>query len=178
MIRFLEDKDIQACCDLYNWYIENTTITFEEEVLTLSQFTDRVHRIQKKYPYIVLEEDSKIVGYAYLDAFSPRVAYNWTADLSIYLDHTCKAKGYGSLLMKTILDLAQMDGYCHVVSIVTEGNQASEHIHEKFGFEKKAFFENFGYKFNTWLGVTYYVKQVNSIKENMPQPQNKKQLFE
>lgn len=178
MIRFLEDKDIQACCDLYNWYIENTTITFEEEPLTLSQFTDRVHRIQKKYPYIVLEEDSKIVGYAYLDAFSPRAAYNWTADLSIYLDHTCKAKGYGSLLMKTILDLAQMDGYCHVVSIVTEGNQASEHIHEKFGFEKKALFENFGYKFNTWLGVTYYVKQVNSIKENMPQPQNKKQLFE
>lgn len=47
MIRFLEDKDIQACCDLYNWYIENTTITFEEEALTLSQFTDRVHRIKK-----------------------------------------------------------------------------------------------------------------------------------
>lgn len=176
MIRFLEDKDIEACCNLYNWYIENTTITFEEETLTVSQFTDRVHRIQTKYPYIVLEEDSKIVGYAYLDAFSSRVAYNWTTDLSIYLDHTCKSKGYGSLLMKEILHLAQIDGYCNVVSIVTEGNIASEHIHEKFGFQKKTLFENFGYKFNKWLGVTYYVKQVNEVKDDIQQPQNRKQL--
>ncbi len=172
MIRFIEEKDIQACCDLYNWYIENTTITFEEEPLTLSQFTQRVHQIQKKYPYIVLEENDQIVGYAYLDAFSPRVAYNWTADLSIYLDHTFKSKGYGSLLMEEILRLAQMDGYCNVVSIVTEGNIPSEHIHEKFCFEKKALFKNFGYKFHQWLGVTYYVKQVNDANENVQQPQN------
>ena len=172
MIRFLKEKDIQACLDIYNWYIENTTITFEEELLTVEQFTDRIRGIQKKYPFIVLEEDNKILGYAYLDSFNSRAAYNWTADLSIYLDHDCKGKGYGSQLMKEILHLAEIDGYCSVVSIVTEGNIPSEHIHASFEFESVALFKNFGYKFNKWLGVTYFVKMVNECRVDMQQPQN------
>ncbi len=172
MIRFLKEEDIKACLDIYNWYIENTTITFEEERLTLQQFTDRVQGIQERYPFIVLEDDGKIQGYAYLDAFSPRVAYNWTTDLSIYLDHDSRGKGYGTKLMEEILHLAKLDGYCSVVSIVTEGNRASEHIHDSFGFERKALFENFGYKFHEWLGVTYFVKTVNECHDDMNQPKN------
>lgn len=81
-------------------------------------------------------------------------------DLSIYLDHTLKLKGYGSLLMEAILLEADKHGFYHVVSIVTEGNTASEKIHEKFGFEKEGFLKQVGYKHETWLGVSYYVKQI------------------
>ena len=138
MIRPLEENDISSCLEIYNWYIENSVATFEETKLSLSQFQQRVHRICEKYPYIVLEENHKIIGYAYLDAFHERSAYQWTVDLSIYLDHTLKLKGYGSLLMEAILLEADKHGFYHVVSIVTEGNTASEKIHEKFGFEKEA----------------------------------------
>ena len=82
MIRPLEENDISSCLEIYNWYIENSVATFEETKLSLSQFQQRVHRICEKYPYIVLEENHKIIGYAYLDAFHERSAYQWTVDLS------------------------------------------------------------------------------------------------
>ena len=110
MIRPLEENDISSCLEIYNWYIENSVATFEETKLSLSQFQQRVHRICEKYPYIVLEENHKIIGYAYLDAFHERTA--------------------------------------------------SEKIHEKFGFEKEGFLKQVGYKHETWLGVSYYVKQI------------------
>lgn len=158
MIRMLKESDISSCLKIYNWYILNSSATFEITPLTLDAFRQRVHTIQKKYPWIVLEEEGEIKGYAYLDAFHERVAYQWTCDLSIYLDHEQRGKGYGKQLMSSILSLAETDGYHNVVSIVTEGNRASEAMHDAFGFEKKAFFEKFGYKNAQWLGVSYYVK--------------------
>ena len=165
MIRNLQEKDISTCLDIYNWYIENTVITFEMEPLTLQSFTDRVHTITQRYPWLVLEEEGKIVGYAYLDVFNARSAYDYTCDVSIYLDHTIQGKGYGSKLMQALLDVAKEDGYHNAISIVTEGNQRSEKIHEKFGFEKVGFLPHTGYKFHTWLGVTYYQK---TIQEGEP----------
>lgn len=164
MIRPLEEKDIPEILDIYNWYIENTVITFEEEKLSLDEFSDRVHGIIKNYPFIVLEEDNKVVGYAYLDVFNPRVAYRYTADVSIYLDHETRGKGYGSMLMEEIISIAKEKGYVNLMSLITEGNTASEKIHEKFGFKREALCPQLGYKFNTWLGVSYYQLQLKKVK--------------
>lgn len=162
MIRMIQEQDIAACLSIYNWYIENTVITFEIQPLSLEEFTERMQRIRKRYPWIVLEEEGHILGYAYLDTFNAREAYDYTCDVSIYLDHAVKGKGYGSVLMKALLNLARDDGYHEAVSIVTEGNHASEHIHTKFGFENCGFLSNTGYKFQKWLGVTYFKKTLGS----------------
>lgn len=172
MIRFLEEKDEKTICDWYNWYILNGVETFETEALSYKSFSNRIHSIMKKYPWIVLEENGKIVGYAYLSAFNERAAYNWTCDLAIYLDPQEKGKGYGSILMQAIINIAKRDGYKKMISIITEGNTASEHIHEKFGFEKKAFFEDIGYKNGKWLGVTYYQLSLEEMEDHPKQPQN------
>lgn len=164
MIREIQESDIPSILDIYNWYIENTVITFEEEKLTLKEFTDRVHGIIQNYPFIVLEENNQVIGYAYLDVFNPRVAYRYTADLSIYLDQASRGKGYGSILMEEIIRIAKVKGYVNLMSLITEGNIASEKIHEKFGFDKKAFFPQLGYKFNKWLGVSYYQLELKKVK--------------
>lgn len=172
MIRLIEEKDEKIICDWYNWYIANGVETFETEQLSYAEFSNRIHNILKKYPWIVLEEEGKIVGYAYLSAFNERTAYNWTCDLAIYLDPKQKGNGYGSKLMKAIIDLAKRDGYKKMTSIITEGNLASEHIHEKFGFVKKAFFEDVGYKNGKWLGVAFYQLSLNPKDEDPKQPKN------
>lgn len=174
-IRQLEEKDIPILLDWYNWYILHGTETFETEPLTLSAFSTRVHTIKESYPFIVLEEEGKLCGYAYLDHFNGRAAYDWTADLSIYLDPQAKGKGYGSQLMKKILELAEKDGYRNVISIITETNHVSEQFHEKFGFTKMASFPALGYKFNKWLGVTYYQKIL--LQEDRA-PVTRKNLYE
>jgi L-amino acid N-acyltransferase YncA len=168
-IRKLKEEDIPVILDWYNWYILNGTETFETQALTMEQFIERVHTIMKEYPFIVLEENGQLAGYAYLDHFNARAAYDWTADLSIYLDPQNRGKGNGSLLMEAILSLAKKDGYHNVISIITETNKVSEHFHEKFGFQKMASFPSLGYKFGQWLGVTYYLKQLAG-KEQGPAP--------
>lgn len=174
MIRMIEPKDEFACWWWYNWYISHSTSTFETEPLQQKEFSDRIHQIRERFPWIVLQEEDVIVGYAYLSSFNTRAAYNWTCDLAIYLAPDKLGMGYGTQLMKAIIDLAEKDGYKKMISIVTEGNQASERLHEKFGFEKKGFFEKVGYKAGEWLGVTYYMKDLNptEIGQTPAQPRN------
>lgn len=77
-------EDIAACTELYNYYIENTCITLEEEPVTPEKFGARAARITKDYPYIVARDGAgKPIGFAYLDAFNPRSAYRCTADLCV-----------------------------------------------------------------------------------------------
>lgn len=173
MIRTAMLFDAPRCADIYNPYILETTVTFEEEALSHEAFRKRMESVMERWPWIVYEEDGKVLGYAFLSAFNPRSAYDWTADLAIYVDMKEKGKGIGSALMQAIIDLAERDGYLKLVSIVTGGNAASERIHEKFGFVKKAEFEDFGYKMNRWLSVSFYVRELGKVTDDPERPENK-----
>lgn len=173
MIRQAQITDAAACLAIYNPYIENTMVTFEEEALSLSAFEERMKTIMARWPWLVYEEEGKVLGYAYLSAFNPRSAYDWVADLAIYVDMNAHGRGIGTQLMQAISRLAEEDGYMWLVSIVTQGNRASEAIHERTGFEKKASFADFGYKMGRWVGVDYYVKQLRPLAADPRRPANK-----
>ena len=160
MIRKIEEKDIPVILDWYNWYISNSIATFETEEISLEGFKQRVAFITEKYPWVILEENDKPVGYAYYSDFNSRQAYACTVDLAIYLDPNSCHRGYGKTLMKEMIDIARKSGYKNIISLVTAGNIASEKLHERFGFMKKATFEDIGYKHNQWLAVSYYYLQL------------------
>ena len=160
MIRKIEEKDIPVILDWYNWYISNSIATFETEEISLEGFKQRVAFITEKYPWVILEENDKPVGYAYYSDFNSRQAYACTVDLAIYLDPNACHHGYGKTLMKEMIDIARKSGYKNIISLVTAGNIASEKLHERFGFMKKAMFEDIGYKHNQWLAVSYYYLQL------------------
>ena len=160
MIRKIEEKDIPVILDWYNWYISNSIATFETEEISLEGFKQRVAFITEKYPWVILEEHDKPVGYAYYSDFNHRQAYACTVDLAIYLDPNACHHGYGKTLMKEMIDIARKSGYKNIISLVTVGNIASEKLHERFGFMKKATFEDIGYKHNQWLAVSYYYLQL------------------
>ena len=172
MIRMLRDEDIPACLALYNWYIENSTATFETDTLLMDDFVQRVKRITTKYPWIILEEDGEVKGYAYLDAFHERTAYRFMCDVSIYIDHDARGRGYGSKLMEAILSLSEKDGYHKAISIVTSDNSASIHLHEKMGFRKFGQLDNCGYKAEKWLGVIYFEKVLHEPCDTPEETEN------
>lgn len=160
-IRELEDKDIASCLDIYNYYIENTTISFEEEKLNLSDFTKRCKKIKEKYPYIVCEnENGEVVGYAYLSAYSERSAYRISADLSIYVSKDHMHEHLGGLLLKEIEKLARERKILNIISIVTEENTNSKKFHEKHGFVLEGSLHDVGLKFGKILGVNFYRKSL------------------
>lgn len=160
IIRPIEDKDIKKCLDIYNYYIKNTTVTFEEAILSLDIFKDRVKNIIKDYPFLILEDNNDILGYAYLDKLSSRSAYRYTADLSIYLDNKSINKGYGKLLLDEIENKARECNIKNIISIVTSENFSSINFHLKNGFIEVGRLNNVGYKFNKYLSVVYYQKSL------------------
>ena len=151
-ITTLEKQDIEPCLEIYNYYIENSTATFEEERLTLEQFGERVKGISDKYPFVVAKEEGKVVGYAYLDVY--------TADFSIYIEHGFTSRGLGVALLSEIETRARQAGIKNLISIVTEENEPSEKFHLKNGFEKIGTLTDVGVKFGKSLGVTYFQKKL------------------
>ena len=107
MIRFVEPRDYEACLNIYNYYILNTSISFEIKCLTLDEYTNKINKIIEKYPFLVYEENNEILGFAYLDEFNFREAYKTTADLTIYLKPNSIKKGIGSMLYKILEEIGR-----------------------------------------------------------------------
>ena len=94
-IRDAEIADAERLLEIYAYYVQNTAFTFEYEVPTVEEYTQRMTQTLKKYPYLVLEnEQEKIVGYAYAGTYKGRTAYDWSVEVTIYLDQENHGHGY------------------------------------------------------------------------------------
>ena len=154
-------EEIAACTELYNYYIENTCITLEEEPVTPEEFGARVARIMKDYPYIVARNGAgKPIGFAYLDVFNPRSAYRCTADLSIYVDRACRGSGVGQKLYAEIERLGRERGIENLISIITSDNEGSLRFHRKNGLTEIGVMPAVAFKFGKYLDVSFFQKHL------------------
>ena len=154
-------EDIRAGTELYNYYIENTCITLEEEPVTPEEFGARVARITKDYPYIVARDGAgEPIGYAYLDVFNARSAYRCTADLSIYVAHSCRGGGVGQKLYAEIERLGRERGIENLISIITSDNEGSLRFHRKNGFTEIGVMPAVAFKFGKYLDVSFFQKHL------------------
>ena len=169
VFRFATEKDAEEILNIYKPYIENTTITFEYEVPIVEEFRERIRETLKEYPYIVCVYDGKIIGYAYAHRIWSRAAYQWDAELSVYTDGNYAGNGIGKKLYKILIEILKLQNIVNVYALVTYPNENSEKLHNYFGFKKVAFFENSGYKFGKWVGVTWFEKAISEYPKN-PKP--------
>lgn len=166
VIRTIEEKDVNQCLEIYNYYIENTCFTLEEEKLSLECFKKRCESILKKYPFIVLENDEKkVIGYAYLSAFNSRSAYRKTADLSIYVSNTHLHEHIGIMLLKEIEKLANEYDIANIISIITCENDNSVNFHLKNGFILEGTIHDVAIKFGKVISVYYFRKALCQVKK-------------
>lgn len=146
----------QRICDIYNYYIEHTVISFEECVLSADDIRIRVENYSKKHPWLVALVDDKVVGYAYATQWQSRSAYRVSVEISCYLDHRHTGHGYGKQLYRELLQRLKTLG-CHVVIAgIALPNEASVKLQAAFGFEKVAHFREVGYKHQRWVDVGYW----------------------
>ena len=156
MIRFAVPKDAQAICSIYNYYVKNTVISFEEQPVSINEMEGRIRETIANYPWLVWEEAGIILGYAYANKYRNRSAYRYSAELSLYLKNGEEGKGLGTRLMERLIDETRNSGIHALIGAITLPNERSVAIHEKFGFEKIALFREVGFKFNQWLDVGYW----------------------
>ncbi|AJR03811.1 GNAT family N-acetyltransferase [Siansivirga zeaxanthinifaciens] len=156
MIRPVTLEDAKQIVAIYNHYVLNTVVTFDETPFSVEDFEHKIASISSQYPFIVYEEAGEILGYAYANKWREKAAYKYSVESTIYLKPEALGKHLGSLLYSELIQLLKAEKYHAVVGGLTLPNEASVKLHEKFGFEKVAHFKEVGLKFNTWLDVGFW----------------------
>ena len=154
MVRPVRENDAAAITDIYNYYVGETTVSFETAPLSVGEMLQRIRTISAGFPYFVAEEEGRVVGYSYAHLWKEREAYCHTWEVTIYLDKDCKGRGIGSRLMRRLVDACRDAGGCRqLVACITEENADSIAFHSRMGFEKVSHFKRVGFKFGRWLDV-------------------------
>lgn len=160
MIRPAVLSDAKALVDLYNYYIRNSLVTFEEIELSQEEFATRIQKISEQYPFIVYEENGEILGYAYGNKWRERSAYRFALESSVYVKHGHYGKKIGQKLYQKLFELLKEQGCKQVIGVITLPNEGSVKMHERFGFEKAAHFKSVGIKFGQWCDVGFWQKSL------------------
>lgn len=167
-IRFAKGSDVISILNIYAQYID-TAITFEYTLPTIEEFSMRIKNIMEVYPYLVCEKDGVIIGYAYAHRHMERAAYQWTAELSVYIDKSHTDQGLGKIFYNILIDILRLQGINTVYGGVTSENIKSEKFHIALGFSRLCTYKNTGYKCGKWLDVSWYEKQIAPYEQN-PNP--------
>ena len=156
MIRAVKIEDSNEICDIYNYYVQHTIITFEEEPVSQSEMESRIEQTSKTLPWLVFEDSQKIMGYAYASEWKSRCAYKHSVESTVYLKNGASGNGIGSLLYQELMNQLKAKNIHAAIGGIALPNDASIALHEKLGFEKVARFREVGYKFDQWIDVGYW----------------------
>jgi len=156
MIRPVRLSDAGEIARIYNHYVANTIITFEEEPVEVEEMTRRIESTMRNYPWLVHESDGKVVGYTYARMWKERAAYRHAVETGTYLDPAFTGKGIGTELKIQLLNILRERSFHAVISGIALPNPASVALNEKFGFTKVAHFKEVGFKMNRWIDVGYW----------------------
>ena len=172
MIRIATEADVPQILAIYAPYIENTTVTFEYNVPTQEAFLERFRKITAQFPWLVWEEDGKILGYAYGSAPFERDAYRWCAEDSVYLLPEARGRGIGTALCTALEKILLYQGYRRIYALITADNRDSVAFHKKQGYTLRGDFPDAGFKFGRWIGVIWMDKAFDfvDLPSNFPNP--------
>ena len=134
MIRDVRQEDAAEICGIYNYYLENTVITFEENSVSPVDMAERIRSISLLHPWIVLEEEGRILGYAYASLWRVRSAYRFSSELTIYLHREFRKRGEGARLYGELIERLKKAGKHSLYGVIALPNDASVSLHEKMGF--------------------------------------------
>ena len=164
MIRLATAADVPKMLEIYAPFIRATTYTFEYEVPSLDDFSRRFADVTQRLPWLVYEEDTCVLGYAYASLPFERAAYRWCAEPSIYLDPRAQGRGVGEILYGILEDLLFRMGYRVLYAVITGENSRSLRFHEKLGYRQCGLFRDCGLKFGRLLDVYWLEKSTDSVE--------------
>ncbi|MBQ6508122.1 MAG: N-acetyltransferase [Flexilinea sp.] len=172
-IRSAAIDDAEQILGIYSWYVQNTAISFEYEIPTLEEFRGRIEKTLQRYPYLAAEKDGRIIGYTYAGPFSPRLAYSWSAETTIYVDHHLRKQGIGRKLYEAMEEELRKMGirnlYARIGYPETEDEyltKNSARFHKHMGFRLIGEYHQCGYKFGRWYNAVNMEKIIGDHPEH------------
>lgn len=153
----MKSADAEAVAGIYNHYVTETIITFEEEAVSSAEIYQRLQDVQSSsLPWLVAEQAGEVVGYAYGSQWKGRCAFRFSMEVTVYVSPGRLGYGIGSRLYSQLLPALRERGIHVAIAGIALPNKGSRTLHEKFGFTKVAHFKEVGFKFNRWIDVGYW----------------------
>ena len=153
-------EDADAILEIYDYYVKNTAVSFEITTPSIEEFKNRMKDIMSRYPYLVIEKDGRIEGYAYAHAFVGREAYKWSCEMTIYLAKDSRGMGLGKILYEALEDRLKEMGIINLYACIGEPDKDDEYLtsnsrlfHEHMGYKTVGTFRNCGRKFGRWYSM-------------------------
>jgi L-amino acid N-acyltransferase YncA len=172
-IRPVREADIPDVREIYNHYVTNSVVTFDEKRWSVAQWREKMAYLRKlDLPFLVAESPSgQILGYALVQPMSSKSAYRYSVENSIYLGQAATGKGLGKALLVALIAACEQRGIRQMVAVISDkGAEGSVALHEKLGFVEVGRMGRVGFKFGRWLGTIYMQKELKPVKK-------KKSLF-
>lgn len=164
MIRTATLNDATPIANIYNHYIANTVVTFEEQSVCADEMSKRIEQIQRSdLPCLVAVHHGEVIGFSYASHWNGRCAYRFSAEITVYLSPLSTGSGWGSQLYEALFAELKQRSVHTVIGGIALPNAPSIALHEKFGMEKVAHFKEVGFKFGEWVDVGYWQGKLNPL---------------
>ncbi len=174
-IRTARPEDAARLLGIYAYYVESTAITFEYTVPTVDEFRSRIDHTLERYPYLVIERNGVIQGYAYAGVFKERAAYDWACEMSVYIDHTAEHCGLGGRIYAALEEELRRMGITNLYACIAYPVQEDEYLtrnsaefHAHLGYVTVGEFHACAYKFGRWYDMIWMEKLI--AEHNADQP--------
>ena len=158
MIKFASENDFNEILEIYNYYVKNSTCTFDITPLKLEEIIKRIN-INNCIIY-ENEENNKILGYAYYSKYNTREGYKNNVEISIYVNKDFRGKQIGNKLLNYLITLIKTNNYEKIISHISTPNDSSIKLHEKNGFVRCGILPNIGYKFGKYINVEIWILDI------------------
>lgn len=164
--RVANAEDASAIVDIYRPAITERVTSFEIEVPSAAEMTARITTTLERYPWLVCEDGSGIIGYAYATRHRERAAYQWCVEVSAYVRDGQHRRGVGRVLYEQLFDLLAAQGFHIAYAGITLPNAASVAFHRAIGFEPVGIYRDIGYKFGKWHDVEWSVRRLRPVQDS------------
>lgn len=169
MIRFATPSDAEACLRIYTPIIEQTSISFETIVPTVSEFAARMEKIMAYYPFLVWKENGVVSGYTYATRYRDRAAYDWICESAIYLDERVQGRGVGRQLYDKLFECLRAMNVVSVIGGIRSGSPSAD-FHRHIGFRSVGTIPLAGFKFGEWHDVEFWQYTLTNEAPLSPAP--------
>ncbi len=157
LVRPATSADGAAVAAIYNHYVAETVVTFEEAPVAGEEMAWRMGEVfAADLPWLVAERAGDVVGYAYATRWRTRSGYRYSVEITVYLEPSCVGQGIGTLLYAELFARLEALGLHAVIGGIALPNAGSVALHEKFGLAQVAHFRETGFKFGRWIDVGYW----------------------
>lgn len=164
-LRFAKPDDAEKLLEIYAPFVISSDralsdVSFEYEVPSIEEFTERIKNISADYPYIVCEHEGSLLGYVYAHPYIQRAAYQWGAAVTIYLAPEGQGHGLGKVMYTALENLLRLQGVVVTYACITASNKHSVKMHEACGYKIVGTFNNTGFKDGHWLDMVWMEKVI------------------